>query len=68
MTTDPSVLDFKIKRSFYMPNPCDYSLETLSNFNYNCENFINVSLIENNMKIIKKIDGYSTCHFEIWEK
>ena len=23
-----------------MPNPCDYSLETLSNFNYNCENDI----------------------------
>ena len=38
LTTDPNVLDFKIKRSFYMPNPCDYSLETLSNFNHDCEN------------------------------
>ena len=36
--------------------------------NYNCEKFINVSLIENNMNMIKKFDGDSTCHFEIWEK
>ena len=36
--------------------------------NYNCEKFINVSLIENNLNIIKKINGDSTCHFEIWEK
>ena len=36
--------------------------------NYNCEKFIDVSLIEKNMKMIKKIDGDSSCHFEIWEK
>ena len=36
--------------------------------NYNCEKFIDISLIENNMKMIKKIDGDSSCHFEIWEK
>ena len=36
--------------------------------NYNCEKFIDVSLIENNLNMIKKIDGDSTCHFEIWEK
>ena len=36
--------------------------------NYNCEKFIDISLIENNMKMIKKIDGDSTCHFEIWKK
>ena len=36
--------------------------------NYNCEKFIDISLIENNMNMIKKIDGDSTCHFEIWEK
>ena len=36
--------------------------------NYNCEKFIDISLIENNMKMIKKIDGDSTCHFEIWER
>ena len=36
--------------------------------NYNCEKFIDVSLIENSLNMIKKIDGDSTCHFEIWEK
>ena len=36
--------------------------------NYNCEKFIDVSLIEKNMKIVKKIDGDSSCYFEIWEK
>ena len=36
--------------------------------NYNCEKFIDIALIENNMKIIKKINGDSTCHFEIWER
>ena len=35
---------------------------------YNCEKFIDVPLIEKNMKMIKKIDGDSSCHFEIWEK
>ena len=36
--------------------------------NYKCEKFIDISLIENSMKKIKKIDGDSSCHFEIWEK
>ena len=36
--------------------------------NYNCEKFIDVSLIEKNLNMIKKIDGDATCHFEIWEK
>tara|TARA_Y100001935_G_C16981190_1_gene348885 strand:+ start:91 stop:579 length:489 start_codon:yes stop_codon:yes gene_type:complete len=36
--------------------------------NYNCEKFINIPSIENNMKMIKKIDGDLTCHFEIWER
>tara|TARA_B100000575_G_scaffold287014_1_gene284650 strand:- start:9266 stop:9754 length:489 start_codon:yes stop_codon:yes gene_type:complete len=36
--------------------------------NYNCEKFINISLIENKMKIIKKLDGNNSCHFEIWKK
>ena len=36
--------------------------------NYNCEKFINISFLENNMKMIKKINGDSTCHFEIWER
>ena len=36
--------------------------------NYNCEKFINISLIENKMKMIKKIAGDNSCHFEIWKK
>ena len=36
--------------------------------NYHCEKFIDISSIENKMKMIKKIKGDSTCHFEIWEK
>ena len=35
---------------------------------YNCEKFIDISSIENNMKMTKKINGDSTCHFEIWER
>ena len=31
-TSDPDSLDFKIKNSFYMPNPCDKSLDNLKNF------------------------------------
>ena len=36
--------------------------------NFNCEKFVNVSLIENNMKMVNRINGDNTCHFEIWEK
>ena len=36
--------------------------------NYECQKFIDISIIENNMKIIKKIKGDKTCHFEIWKK
>ena len=36
--------------------------------NYKCDKFINTSLIEKKMNIIKKIDGDSSCHFEIWKK
>ena len=36
--------------------------------NYNCEKFLNLSLIENNMKLVKKIDCDNSCHFEVWEK
>ena len=52
-------LTFKLIEQFYL---------TRIYGNYNCEKFIDVSLIENNMKIIKKINGDSTCHFEIWQK
>ena len=33
ITTSPDVLDFKINNAFYMPNPCDLSLDYLKNFN-----------------------------------
>ena len=36
--------------------------------NYNCEKFIDISLIEKNMTMIKKINGDNSCHFEIWKK
>ena len=32
ITSDPKSLDFKIKNSFFMPNPSDSSFETLSNY------------------------------------
>ncbi len=32
VTTSPDALDFKIKNSFYMPNPCDKSLDHLKNY------------------------------------
>ena len=36
ITTDPNSLSMKIKDSFFMPNPCDHSFETLNNFRNNC--------------------------------
>ncbi len=38
ITTDPYSLDFKIKNSFFIPNPCDASLDNLKNFNFDHEN------------------------------
>ena len=40
LTSDPNDLDFKIKNSYYIPNPSDSSFETLSNYNNNSENDI----------------------------
>ena len=37
ITTSPDALDFKIKNCFYMPNPCDKSLDYLENFNHKYE-------------------------------
>ena len=37
LTTDPNSLSFKIKNSYYMPNPCDEAFEILENYNKNCE-------------------------------
>ena len=36
LTTDPKSLEFKIKNSFFIPNPCDVSFETLKNYEKNC--------------------------------
>ena len=38
LTTSPDSLDFNLKNSFYIPNPCDESFETLENYKYDCEN------------------------------
>ncbi len=32
ITTDPNALDFKIQNVFYMPNPCDKSIDYLENY------------------------------------
>ena len=36
--------------------------------NYNCEMFLNISLIENSMRMTNKINADKSCHFEIWKK
>ena len=38
ITTDPKSIDFKLDKSFFIPNPADASFETLNNYKYNCEN------------------------------
>ena len=38
LTTDPSILKNKIDQSFYIPNTCDASFETLKNYQKNCVN------------------------------
>ena len=38
LTTDPNSIDFKIKNSYFIPNPADISFETLENYKYDCEN------------------------------
>ena len=40
ITTNPKSLDFKVKNSFFIPNPADESFEILKNYNYDCENDI----------------------------
>ena len=52
-------LTFEIIEEFYL---------TRIYGNYECEKFINILSIENNMKMVKKIIGDSSCHFEIWKK
>ena len=40
LTTSPDVLNFLSKkvRNFFIPNPADFSFETLNNFNHECTN------------------------------
>ena len=40
LTTSPDVLNFLSKkvRNFFIPNPADFSFETLNNFNHECSN------------------------------
>ena len=37
LTTDPNSLDFKIKKSYFIPNPCDQSFEVLKNYENKCD-------------------------------
>ena len=37
LTTDPKSLDFDIKNSYYMPNPCDPAFEILDNYKHDCD-------------------------------
>ena len=36
LTTNPKSINFHIPNSFFMPNPCDKTFETLSNYNKTC--------------------------------
>ncbi|MDC0167094.1 glycosyltransferase [Candidatus Pelagibacter sp.] len=36
VTTDPNSLDFKVKNSFFIPNPADKSFEILENYKHDC--------------------------------
>jgi len=36
LTTSPAALDFNLKNSKFIPNPCDEAFETLNNYNNNC--------------------------------
>jgi glycosyltransferase involved in cell wall biosynthesis len=40
LTTDPDSINFKINNSFFIPNPCDRSFETLKNYENDCQNDI----------------------------
>ena len=38
LTTDPKSLNLNIENSYFIPNPCDQSFETLKNYENNCVN------------------------------
>ena len=37
LTTSPDALDFNLKNSQFIPNPCDEAFETLNNYNNDCK-------------------------------
>ena len=37
ITTDPRSLNFKVKNSFFIPNPADKSFEILENYKNDCK-------------------------------
>ena len=37
LTTSPSALEFDLKNSLFIPNPCDEAFETLNNYNNDCK-------------------------------
>jgi len=37
LTTSPAALDFNLKNSQFIPNPCDEAFETLNNYNNDCK-------------------------------
>ena len=37
VTTHPSAINFKIFNSYFLPNPCDESFETLKNYSNHCD-------------------------------
>ena len=38
LTTDPKSLSINLKNSYFIPNPCDHSFETLKNYEKDCIN------------------------------
>ena len=38
LTTDPKSLNINLKNSYFIPNPCDHSFETLKNYEKDCIN------------------------------
>lgn len=57
----PEIINFTISlvKEFYL---------TRIYGNHNCDKFLDLSLIENKMKMIKKISVDKSCHFEIWKQ
>ena len=54
LTTDPNSLKFKIKNSYFIPNPADKSFETLENYKHDCENDLFFAMSRCAQGILKK--------------